>query len=347
VGKVVLWKHERQNPLNELPHPESEAVKFYGMHHLVELVNRRYRYYDELPLEVGSVVAAYFNEMHEVVTRIAYYLLLISTREARHVKFNPTTRARIRNTNGVEAYDFVREIQGGSSDATVRHFLTEGPKLSTPLGNYLEMLEYVFSEGTFSGGYGGAPWAKIANTLLRTVRGETSLEVMADTAFTLAHNNGPIFNKGIFYKGYDLTAMRRVLDVQRSGQMLHYIIQSECHSTLPLEWMVKKSVLSSGEALQNFVLRALDSIGAMGSGDAATPFNFANSEEMAYRGYVDWQAVMGDGALGSYDGDVAVQQALEAPIFSGGEYAVTVEKKSTGGTGGVVSVGVLEDRAGL
>jgi hypothetical protein len=39
-------------------------------------------------------------------------------------------------------------------------------------------------------------WGNIADTLRHLVTGELSPEMFCDLGFALAHNNGPIFNKG-------------------------------------------------------------------------------------------------------------------------------------------------------
>jgi len=52
----------------------------------------------------------------------------------------------------------------------------------------------------------------------------TSAELMLDTGYTLAHNNGPIFNKQVLYHPHDTTELKKILDVQRAGmipQMVH------------------------------------------------------------------------------------------------------------------------------
>jgi hypothetical protein len=76
----------------------------------------------------------------------------------------------------------------------------------------------VFHTGKFSGGFGGEAWGAIADVLNDYVHGKLTAEMMLDTAFTLCHNNGPIFNKGMLYDGYT-SDIYTILDVQRSGQV--------------------------------------------------------------------------------------------------------------------------------
>jgi hypothetical protein len=50
--------------------------------------------------------------------------------------------------------------------------------------------------------------------------------MMVDTGYTLAHNGGPIFNKGMMYSGYNHN-IYALLDIQRSGQVPEYILDKE------------------------------------------------------------------------------------------------------------------------
>jgi len=51
------------------------------------------------------------------------------------------------------------------------------------------------------------------------------LEMFVDTVWTLAHNNGPIFNKGMLYTGYS-GHLYTILDVQAAGQIPQLV--SDC-----------------------------------------------------------------------------------------------------------------------
>jgi hypothetical protein len=93
------------------------------------------------------------------------------------------------------------------------------------VGPYVRGLEWVFDHGQWGGGYGGKPWGQIAKTLGDFLYGKTSLEMMCDTAYTLAHNNGPMFNKGMMYDMYSSKqGFLMILDVQASGQIPQLIV---------------------------------------------------------------------------------------------------------------------------
>ena len=83
-------------------------------------------------------------------------------------------------------------------------------------------METVFYKGGFGSSFGGPAWGEVAKTLRMFVGGEISLVLMADVGFALAHNNGPIFNKGRLYTGYHDT-FTLILDVQRAGQIPHLV----------------------------------------------------------------------------------------------------------------------------
>src|SRR5208283_4005185 len=86
------------------------------------------------------------------------------------------------------------------------------------IGTFCKGLAWQFYKCKWAGGYGGKKWGVVTDCLARFVTGEFSAEMMLDTVWTLAHNGGPIFNKGQFYACYGHT-LYRILDVQRSGQI--------------------------------------------------------------------------------------------------------------------------------
>ena len=59
-------------------------------------------------------------------------------------------------------------------------------------------MRWQFYNSKWNGGYGGKKWGIVTDCLVRFVFGEFYAEMMLDTVWTLSHNNGPIFNKGIF-----------------------------------------------------------------------------------------------------------------------------------------------------
>ena len=111
------------------------------------------------------------------------------------------------------------------------------------------------------------------------VNGTFSAEMMLDTVWTLCHNNGPIFNKGLMYSMYS-DQLVRILDVQRSGQVPELIAHDA------------KVQLFVTPAMKTFFQTAMS--------------KFAPG---TFRPYVDWEVVKLLGAVHSYPAELAEQQS--------------------------------------
>ena len=68
------------------------------------------------------------------------------------------------------------------------------------ISNMMKAIVNIFKFGSFEGGYGGEPWAKITEHGLNFARGSINTEVFLDQAFSLEHNNGNMFNKNIVFR---------------------------------------------------------------------------------------------------------------------------------------------------
>lgn len=222
--------------LEEFARPEVDALDFYAMNHLMAVVNTEFTQNEPLEGWAATVAQTYLDVIERQATRMLYYMILITTRESRHVK-NTTDSEFYQNLKakfGPACYKFNRSIKGSSSDTAAQAFMDNPP--AELIGRYLSSLTYIFNEGMFGGGYGGKPWGMIAQTLEHMLTGQTSMEVMLDTAYTLAHNNGPMFNKGMMYHQYS-HEIYRILDVQRSGQVPEMILNKECKTLCTLDVM--------------------------------------------------------------------------------------------------------------
>lgn len=198
--------------------PEVEAVTFYALNHLASMVRAKFTKHEALPEWAVEVMDAYTKELVEGGKRMMYYLALITARESRHVAKNSTLHKKLDSTVGPGVFTYLETVPDNASGA-VKTFMNDPPPGT--LVQYFRGLQIVFYEGQFGGGgFGGKPWGDITKCLSRFLEGETSMEVMLDTSFTLCHNNGPIFNKGMCYHQYDgQTEFLKILDIQRSGQM--------------------------------------------------------------------------------------------------------------------------------
>lgn len=203
--------------------PDRAALEFYALNHLAAVVRKNFTLHEKLPEWAVQVMDAYLDCLVEQGERLFFYTLLVTTRESRHIKnaSNVAFKVPFIEKFGSACHAFNLSIKGSSSDGAVNKFLASPPQAA--LGPYLNSLAHVFEHGSFNGGYGGMPWAKIAQTIASFVDGKTSLEMMVDTAYTLAHNNGPMFNKGMMYSMYS-PLIYKVLDVQRSGQIPELVL---------------------------------------------------------------------------------------------------------------------------
>ena len=167
---------------------------------------------DLLPL-----VDVYQGALSRQATRLFYYLLVICTRESRHVHSFGDIEADLIAKYGPECAKFLRKHLSKGSATSVDTLRKNPP--STTMGKYTDFLVDVFYDGNFSGGYGGPKWGAVAKVLREFTHGRYSAEMMVDVGWTLCHNGGPIFNKGVFYHTYDKKALLKILDVQRAGMI--------------------------------------------------------------------------------------------------------------------------------
>ncbi|ATS92292.1 hypothetical protein DLP05_142 [Stenotrophomonas phage vB_SmaS_DLP_5] len=222
--------------------PEGEALRFYGLNQCMAVIAKKYGQHGVLPPHLKAVAEAYVRELVDQSERLFSYMVLINTRESRHVHGGKGDfDGKFAKEFGKEALKFNETIRGSGSSTAVDRFITNPPKMK--IGPYLRSLEWCFFNGSFSGGFGGKPWGNIAKTLADAVNGVTSMEIMVDTAYTLAHNNGPMFNKGMMYGHYGET-IYRVLDVQRSGQVVEL-----CRSGTVSQFIKKSDLLPLFDAV--------------------------------------------------------------------------------------------------
>lgn len=240
--------------------PQEKAIRFYTLNHLVSVIEKNYKNDVELG-QYNLTYEAYNNELLDTGLQIFYYLLCICTREARHLS---NIKAMYSTSN---AYALWQDVKGGggSAGSFLKYTSSTGTHGTVTIGELLELLLPIFTEHSWSSSFGGKAWGNITEQVRKYVYGECSLELLVDTAFTLSHNTGNIFNKGFIFS-YDTDKLIEILDVQRSGQMPEYVNSKDSTSTT--------------EGLQSLI----HSISALEI--------FGNT--------VDWQQVMDLGSVKSY-----------------------------------------------
>lgn len=228
---------------------ERDAVIFYMLNHACSVIRQKVHEYEPLG-DYLPIVEEYHRQLAQRSVRMFYYMLLICTRESRHVKTSysdPLWGKFLKEYGPVQ--QFHQTIKGIGSDAAATRFRENPPNVK--LGNYANFLVDVFYKGQYNSSYGGPAWGKVADVLRDFVVGKITAEMMMDTSFTLAHNTGPIFNKGMLFEMFNSSELIRILDVQRAGMIPQFIGNKEskwsndgqvaklwdlCHSRLPDEF---------------------------------------------------------------------------------------------------------------
>lgn len=233
--------------------PETDALNFYLLNHAFSVLRMKYNAFE--PVNGDHKVAdEYFSKKVAVATaRAFYYLLLICTRESRHVHKTNNFHDKLKAKYGTKIHDFNREINGSGSNSAAMAVRNSPPDVE--LGQYTDSLVFTFYKGIFGGGYGGPKWGKVADCLNDFVWGRTSAEMMMDSVWTLCHNNGPIFNKGMLYGHYS-SELVTILDVQRAGQIPNLI--NDHRNGIKYVSAIQKEHIDTYERLLEYLPEELD-----------------------------------------------------------------------------------------
>lgn len=212
-----------------MAHPDQEVLAFYLHNHAVSVVRHRLSPIEPLG-KYSDVIDSYFSMTQERAERLWYYMLLIVSREARHVKKVSSFTSVFKDAADPVIYSYINNIPSNSDSAAKK--LRDAPPKGVTIGAYLEHLSKLFHTCNWAGGYGGSKWGCIVDCALSYAKGEYSTEMFLDTAFTLCHNNGPIFNKGMLYDHYSGKFIN-LLDIQRGGQIPQFFSDVESQIVSP------------------------------------------------------------------------------------------------------------------
>lgn len=272
-GRSIYYSQEKPENHDNLQYPEREALWFYLQNHAMASLSRLYDPAEPLAPEHRELVDRYHDTTLKSVMRMYTYLLLICTRETRHAKKPKDVLA---NPKYAKLKDWYMTYHGSDAGKAIK-MLTNSPPAAT-MGVLTEMYCDLFYKSPYASGYGGKAWGQIADVLRQFVHGEITAEMMMDTAFTLCHNNGPIFNKGMLFHMYNESAIREILDVQRAGMIPAYIRDRK-----------HKVGLWGKYAGGNFVNAEMEAY-----------VEKAEGLSLDFTASVDWGRVMELGAMGSY-----------------------------------------------
>lgn len=236
-------------------HPDSEAIRFYALNQMMARLTLVFTPHEPLPVWAQVIAAEYEQELVKQHQSMVWYTFLVITREFRHLK-NPGTLLNAKNPKFTA---FHSQIMDSHNEVTLNTWLPLVPEES--LEKYCRLLQNAFNVGTFGNQFGGKPWGKIAEALGDYFGGESSAEIFIDTAYTLAHNNGPMFNKDMLYSHYSASFLN-LLDVQAAGMICEAIWEGMQMTNITVGLSSLRSMISDIQA----------NIGGIGT-------------------YVDWHAV--------------------------------------------------------
>lgn len=248
--------------------PENDALWFYMSNHAMAEIAMALEDFEPLG-DFQKHVENYHEMMQAKSLRMFYYLFMITAREARHCHTGHVPQS-LRDKYPL-AYQTHMKFSGFSPQK-----FSQWASSALTIGEWLEYIEAQYkASGCYGGSYGGKPWANITRVTKEFVQGKITMEMLLDTAFTLSHNCGPIFNKGMLFNSSG-SQLIKLLDVQRSGQIPQLVAESGV-----------KHVNSLHREYQSQIENLIPSFG----------------------GYVDWHLVEKLGAVNSYPSEKADQNS--------------------------------------
>ena len=198
------------------PYAQDDAVRFYLSSHLLADISQTFPASRPLNDEQYALIKQLLGYVTETSARFYFYALKIVLREYRHCK-NRQHMLEVFEKYCQKSAAYLDYVMDSSSDVLFENM--EQCQIDAPFGNVLRCVEYGFYHAKWSAGYGGPKWGVIARVLRRFIEGQYSPEIMLDIGWALAHNGGPIFNKGYFYAGFSGGTLLKVLDLQRAGEI--------------------------------------------------------------------------------------------------------------------------------
>lgn len=230
-SRAVFHKRDiSQTPMREfLAHMKASSIKgnanieeaaaaFYLTNHGFHLMESKFGGGEVLPARMAEAAAMHVSATTSLALRMLYYIVTISAEEAAYGSArNDRFFDFVESSTSKDARVWLEKIMGrsGRSGGVLG---SEAMCGSATLGECIKATELCFRFAQWSHGFGGLPWAQIAETAGEVIRGTNSLELMVDKAFTLCHNNGAIFNKGHYFTHYR-PDFYTLLDIQASGQI--------------------------------------------------------------------------------------------------------------------------------
>lgn len=205
-------------------HTEHSLLQFYFYNHVFHLLRGRYGDYEKVPPDLMSVAQEYLKHTNGVAKRLFFQTLAATHGHLfgfTHSK--PNFKEHFEQAYGTDLLNyFLKPTNSFSKNA----WLNAIPDVSC--GVFVRATLSTFT----SVGVGAAKaWADVARLPVDYVLGVTSLETMADQAFSVCHNGGSILNKGHFFT-VCTQEMYHLLDVQDSGQIPQWLHNNSNNSVV-------------------------------------------------------------------------------------------------------------------
>ena len=206
--------------------PSNEALTFYTLNHAASIVRKLFTANEPMPEWAEAIMKAYTDLVVTQGERMLHYILSISIREMRHLKSKTDAPLwkKLEAEHGVPVANFIKDVTHHNENGAVDAYMTAPPNAS--IEAYTRGMALAYYKGQWPSSYGGPAWGGIVDAVVSYLTGVTSMEMLVDTGYTLAHNTAPIFNKGMMYGSQD-SHLLTILDVQRSGQMLDLMFASD------------------------------------------------------------------------------------------------------------------------
>jgi hypothetical protein len=276
VTPVIRMFHQAHG---EDTQPETDAIMFYLANHAMKELAFRFDPLEPLPDWAMEMCNEYHRVAAVAAARAFYYMLMITAREARHNKNKEdwSWKNKVKAKFGSGPMMALTHYPDHASVDKVTDVFDQHAA-GAPLGDICRSIVYTHYEGSFHGSYGGPAWGNVSDCMTAFATGQASAEVMLDTVWTLVHNGGPIFNKGMLYNCYDGQSLQEVLDIQRAGQIPRLVLAPYGKFVAAEEW-----VNDGAKKFAEFFIQHMGEVGEF------------------RREPVDFQQVQELGAVGNYD----------------------------------------------
>jgi hypothetical protein len=227
VMKHVINRYNKEKSLNL--NIAQEALRFYFMDHCFHLVKNENKTIAQVSPQMADLIDLYLKELSKTSQRVFTYIISASLYEAGRM---PAQTGKfwefIETQYGSKVFDVLNNTKGSNWGHLKEKEIL---KLNDPIQTFLSAIMACFSSGKWWFGAGGKAWSDITRCARDVTEGHYSLQEMTDLAFSLCHDRGCMFDRGIIYNvgGYGVNSnlnIYQVLDIQASGQIPQWIRQN-------------------------------------------------------------------------------------------------------------------------